>query len=229
VMHVAMGVHTCISERVGVDCSCFSIDGHHFSARSSAEKAFWLRAISNVKVKLRHRAENPSPQELAHYRTSVADGARFLRDGGLPQMPVLQRRERQGGTQHGGKEEKEDSSTQSPDRIEQFSDAGSSTSPNKGGPGQQWGSGGLKVPKTPAPLAGTSPPGSPPPSTRPPACEEPPQCDARPPATKPTKQARSASPAAAARALCGPRGTSPRSEGMAPAKSNSTGLDDLGN
>lgn len=93
VMHVALGVHTCISERVGVDCSCFSVDGHHFSARSSAEKAFWLRAVSNVKVKLRHRAENPSTEELVHYRSSVADCARSIRDPELAPHPLLPRRE----------------------------------------------------------------------------------------------------------------------------------------
>jgi len=93
VMHVSLGVHTCISERVGIDCSCFSVDGHHFSARSSAEKAFWLRAVSNVKVKLRHRAENPSPLELRHYRSSVADCARLIRDPETAPKPLLTRRE----------------------------------------------------------------------------------------------------------------------------------------
>lgn len=95
VMHVALGVHTCISERVGVDCSCFSIDGHHFSARSSAEKAFWLRAVSNVKVKLRHRAENPSNLELAHYRSSVAESARFIREPEPAAHALLPRREKE--------------------------------------------------------------------------------------------------------------------------------------
>ena len=43
-----------VTERLGVDCSCFSINDYHFAARSVAEKQLWLRAISNLKVKLRH-------------------------------------------------------------------------------------------------------------------------------------------------------------------------------
>lgn len=39
-----------VSERVGIDCSCFSLGDHHFSTRTCAEKMLWLRAISNVKA-----------------------------------------------------------------------------------------------------------------------------------------------------------------------------------
>lgn len=79
VMYLRIGVETRISERVGVDCSSFGIDGHHFSTRTSAEKSFWLRAISNVKVKLRHRTENPSAEALQHYRAAVREGAQGIR------------------------------------------------------------------------------------------------------------------------------------------------------
>jgi len=74
-LHVSMGVHTSITERVGVDCSCFSVDGHHFSTRTFSEKSLWLRAISNVKVKIRHGAGNPSDDELVHYRRSINESA----------------------------------------------------------------------------------------------------------------------------------------------------------
>mmetsp|Transcript_92510 Transcript_92510/g.163601 ORF Transcript_92510/g.163601 Transcript_92510/m.163601 type:complete len:484 (+) Transcript_92510:139-1590(+) len=100
VMQVSMGVHTCISERVGVDCSCFSIDGHHFTTRTSAEKVFWLRAISNVKVKLRHKAHNPSQQELVYYRSSVIEGVKNMKapQSNFPNGALLQRKkQRQGG------------------------------------------------------------------------------------------------------------------------------------
>eukprot|EP00927_Polykrikos_kofoidii_P070494 TRINITY_DN6680_c0_g1_i1.p1 TRINITY_DN6680_c0_g1~~TRINITY_DN6680_c0_g1_i1.p1 ORF type:complete len:919 (-),score=162.20 TRINITY_DN6680_c0_g1_i1:482-3238(-) len=76
VLHIPMGVHTSISERVGVDCSCFIIDAHHFSTRTCAEKALWLRAISNVKVKLRHSATNPSSSELMSYRHAINDSVK---------------------------------------------------------------------------------------------------------------------------------------------------------
>lgn len=39
-------------EKVGVSCTCFCINGHDFSARTIAERKLWLRAISNIKVKL---------------------------------------------------------------------------------------------------------------------------------------------------------------------------------
>lgn len=95
IMHVSIGVHTCVSERVGVDCSCFSVDGHHFSTRSCMEKTLWLRAISNVKVKLRHRAENPSSTELAHYRAAIFESSKDIRcpsDDCLTRYPLLPRR-----------------------------------------------------------------------------------------------------------------------------------------
>eukprot|EP00929_Paragymnodinium_shiwhaense_P002671 TRINITY_DN10297_c0_g3_i1.p1 TRINITY_DN10297_c0_g3~~TRINITY_DN10297_c0_g3_i1.p1 ORF type:complete len:542 (-),score=97.58 TRINITY_DN10297_c0_g3_i1:217-1842(-) len=79
VVRLGIDMHTCVSERVGVDCSCFSFDGYHFTTRSCAEKMLWLRAISNVKVKLRHRAPNPSPEELAFYRSSINEYAHCLR------------------------------------------------------------------------------------------------------------------------------------------------------
>jgi len=65
VLHIPLTAHTSISERVGVDCSCFIIDAHHFSTRTCSEKVFWLRAISNVKVKIRHSTCNPTPSELS--------------------------------------------------------------------------------------------------------------------------------------------------------------------
>jgi hypothetical protein len=78
VVYVSMGLQTCVSERVGVDCSCFSVDGHHFTTRSSLEKTLWLRAVSNVKVKLRHNADCPTEQDLEHYRAAILESARRL-------------------------------------------------------------------------------------------------------------------------------------------------------
>lgn len=78
VLCLNIDMQTCVSERVGVDCSCFSLGGHHFSTRTCSEKMLWLRAISNVKVKLRHQAANPTPTDLRHYRAAIAEYSRAL-------------------------------------------------------------------------------------------------------------------------------------------------------
>lgn len=93
VMRLHIDVHTCVSERVGVDCSCFSVDGHLFSTRTCAEKSLWLRAVSNVKVKLRHGASNPTEEDLRHYRAAVLDSTSVMRreDHGLTRTPLLPR------------------------------------------------------------------------------------------------------------------------------------------
>lgn len=96
VMRLDLDMHTCVSERVGVDCSCFSFDGYHFAARTCAEKMLWLRALSNVKIKLRHRAPNPLPEELEHYRAAITEYAQLVQtledDTGYQSRPLLPRR-----------------------------------------------------------------------------------------------------------------------------------------
>lgn len=94
-VHVDMS--TPVSERVGVDCSCFGLGEHHFSARTCQEKVFWLRAISNVKVKLRHGAEAPTPADLRNFRRAVLEQSRQLlppdsADFPGPAGPLLPRR-----------------------------------------------------------------------------------------------------------------------------------------
>lgn len=76
VMRMNIELASCVTERVGVDCSCFSLVGRHFAARTCAEKMLWLRAISNVKVKLRHCVSNPTPEELKSYRLAIQESAR---------------------------------------------------------------------------------------------------------------------------------------------------------
>mmetsp|Transcript_45088 Transcript_45088/g.124984 ORF Transcript_45088/g.124984 Transcript_45088/m.124984 type:complete len:484 (-) Transcript_45088:162-1613(-) len=78
VVRLGVDMNTSVSERVGVDCSCFSFDGYHFTTRTCSEKMLWLRTISNLKVKLRHRAPNPTPDELEHYRASILECAKTL-------------------------------------------------------------------------------------------------------------------------------------------------------
>eukprot|EP00927_Polykrikos_kofoidii_P062047 TRINITY_DN56870_c0_g1_i1.p1 TRINITY_DN56870_c0_g1~~TRINITY_DN56870_c0_g1_i1.p1 ORF type:complete len:603 (-),score=91.44 TRINITY_DN56870_c0_g1_i1:38-1846(-) len=91
---------TCVTERVGVDCGCFSLDGYHFAARTCSEKIFWLRAISNVKVKIRHESPNPTPEELAQYRAAIREYAKDAlldkradsKEGEFTRKPLLQPR-----------------------------------------------------------------------------------------------------------------------------------------
>eukprot|EP00929_Paragymnodinium_shiwhaense_P002670 TRINITY_DN10297_c0_g2_i1.p1 TRINITY_DN10297_c0_g2~~TRINITY_DN10297_c0_g2_i1.p1 ORF type:complete len:538 (-),score=52.23 TRINITY_DN10297_c0_g2_i1:21-1634(-) len=94
VVRLGIDMHTCVSERVGVDCSCFSFDGYHFTTRSCGEKLLWLRAISNVKVKLRHRAPNPTLEELRSYRESILEyvGSMLPPEGKSRKAPLLPRR-----------------------------------------------------------------------------------------------------------------------------------------
>lgn len=94
VVRLGIDQHTCVSERVGVDCSCFSFEGYHFTARTCSEKMLWLRCISNLKVKLRHQAPNPTPAELTEYRQAVLESAKTVRvpDPVEQVMPLLPRR-----------------------------------------------------------------------------------------------------------------------------------------
>lgn len=78
VMRLSIAIDTWVTERVGVDCACFSIDGHQFAARTRAERDLWLRAISNLRVKMKHRAANPSDEEIGHYRAAVSEFASRL-------------------------------------------------------------------------------------------------------------------------------------------------------
>lgn len=60
-------------DAVGINCSCFLIDGHHFAARSPSERKLWLRALSNLKVKLQNQEPAPSDEELYHFRNAIRE------------------------------------------------------------------------------------------------------------------------------------------------------------
>jgi len=64
-----MDVHSC----TGVDCSIFALEGHCFGARSQEERALWLRAVGNIKVKLMFDAPDPTSQELQAFRAAVME------------------------------------------------------------------------------------------------------------------------------------------------------------
>lgn len=64
-----MDVHSC----TGVDCSIFALEGHCFGARTQDERALWLRAVGNIKVKLMFDAPDPTSQELQAFRSAVLE------------------------------------------------------------------------------------------------------------------------------------------------------------
>eukprot|EP00927_Polykrikos_kofoidii_P073273 TRINITY_DN6931_c0_g1_i6.p1 TRINITY_DN6931_c0_g1~~TRINITY_DN6931_c0_g1_i6.p1 ORF type:complete len:521 (-),score=84.57 TRINITY_DN6931_c0_g1_i6:425-1936(-) len=97
VVNISVGLNTSISERVGVDCSCFTVDAHHFVTRTCAERTLWLRAISNVKVKIRHSTTNPTSMELVNFRQAIHESVKQLtkEDDSFTQKALLPRRTRQ--------------------------------------------------------------------------------------------------------------------------------------
>jgi hypothetical protein len=58
---------------VGINCSCFVIDQHHLAAQTPSERKLWLRALSNVKVKIQNSAPEPTSEELMYYRLSIRE------------------------------------------------------------------------------------------------------------------------------------------------------------
>ncbi|CAK9071292.1 Hypothetical protein (Fragment), partial [Durusdinium trenchii] len=61
------------SEKIGINCSCFSVEDHQFSTRTLAERKLWLRAISNVRVKLQNCAPDPTEEELNSFRVAIKE------------------------------------------------------------------------------------------------------------------------------------------------------------
>lgn len=67
---------TTCTEKVGISCTCFTVEQHLFSARTIAERKLWLRALSNIKVKLQHGAPEADDEALRHYRVAILEHAR---------------------------------------------------------------------------------------------------------------------------------------------------------
>jgi len=94
VMEVSITVNTVCCEKVGVNCACFCIDGHQFSTRTCSERKLWLRATSNLKVKLQNHAPTPSAKDLGHYRDAIKEhlqNIEFGLEGLAPIDELLQR------------------------------------------------------------------------------------------------------------------------------------------
>lgn len=84
-------------EKVGINCSCFVVENHQFSSRTLSERKLWLRAISNVKVKLQNHAPQPLYEELSHYRIAIKEHIQSIKvtlEGTTPMDALLQRQNR---------------------------------------------------------------------------------------------------------------------------------------
>ncbi|CAE7395415.1 unnamed protein product [Symbiodinium pilosum] len=73
IMEIAIFETSVCCDVVGINCSCFVVEGHHFACQSSSERKLWLRALSNLKVKLQNKAPEPSSEELLHFRSAIRE------------------------------------------------------------------------------------------------------------------------------------------------------------
>ncbi|CAJ1423355.1 unnamed protein product, partial [Effrenium voratum] len=73
---VILSPRTVCTEKIGISCTCFTVDQHLFSARTIAERKLWLRALSNIKVKLQNGAPEPDDEGLRQYRVAILEHAR---------------------------------------------------------------------------------------------------------------------------------------------------------
>mmetsp|Transcript_45443 Transcript_45443/g.120522 ORF Transcript_45443/g.120522 Transcript_45443/m.120522 type:complete len:410 (-) Transcript_45443:202-1431(-) len=97
VMDIYLTERSICCEKVGINCSCFCVEDHQFSTRTLSERKLWLRAISNVKVKLQNRAPCPSTEDLKHYRLAIKEHINTIKatlEGQAPMDALLQRNAR---------------------------------------------------------------------------------------------------------------------------------------
>lgn len=73
---ISVTARTSCTEKVGISCTCFTIEQHLFSSRSIAERKLWLRAISNIKVKLQNAAPDANHEDLYQYRVAILEHAK---------------------------------------------------------------------------------------------------------------------------------------------------------
>jgi len=71
VVNILLAETSVVSTRKGCYCTLFGVDEHRFCARTQEEKDLWLRAVSNIKVKLMFDAPDPTDQDLAVFRAAV--------------------------------------------------------------------------------------------------------------------------------------------------------------
>eukprot|EP00403_Amphidinium_massartii_P018725 CAMPEP_0178421420 /NCGR_PEP_ID=MMETSP0689_2-20121128/26637_1 /TAXON_ID=160604 /ORGANISM="Amphidinium massartii, Strain CS-259" /LENGTH=361 /DNA_ID=CAMNT_0020042929 /DNA_START=29 /DNA_END=1111 /DNA_ORIENTATION=- len=104
--HIVSTVHisdsSMCNDIVGINCCCFIVDSHYFAAHSPSERKLWLRALSNLKVKVQNHAPPPTEEELSYYREGIrqhcSPTAAFSVESQLsgPLLTLLARREAMG-------------------------------------------------------------------------------------------------------------------------------------
>mmetsp|Transcript_57026 Transcript_57026/g.135658 ORF Transcript_57026/g.135658 Transcript_57026/m.135658 type:complete len:514 (-) Transcript_57026:69-1610(-) len=96
--HIQLTDSTIVCSRKGVYCTVFGVDEHRFCARTKEEKELWLRAVSNVKVKLMYEAPDPTHEDLRNFRAAVFERLNQIKDTELEKRvsiePLLPRRVR---------------------------------------------------------------------------------------------------------------------------------------
>merc|ERR1712151_823613 len=78
-----------VSTRKGAYCTVFGVDNYRFCARTREEKELWLRAVSNIKVKLMFEAPDPTDEELGIFRAAVNERVAELDETGEAMLPPL--------------------------------------------------------------------------------------------------------------------------------------------
>lgn len=80
VSSVQLADSSTVSTRKGAYCTVFGVDHHRFCARTREEKDLWLRAVSNIKVKLMFDAPDPTDEDLQVFRAAVNERIGELED-----------------------------------------------------------------------------------------------------------------------------------------------------
>lgn len=70
---IAVTDDSVVSTRRGSFCTVFGVDQYRFCARTEEEKDLWLRAISNIKVKLMFDAPDPTEHDLSIFRAAISE------------------------------------------------------------------------------------------------------------------------------------------------------------
>jgi len=81
-------------DAVGVNSSCFDVDYHNFASSTPSERKLWLRALSNVQVKIRNGAPVPTFEELEYFRQAIRENIRAAQATAAPRVsggPLLAR------------------------------------------------------------------------------------------------------------------------------------------
>jgi len=94
VLEIPVTITSVCCEKVGINCSCFCFEDHNFSSRTLSERKLWLRAFSNVKVKLQNSAPTPSAEQIFQYRQAIKEHVADMMVGlesPLMMDPLLQR------------------------------------------------------------------------------------------------------------------------------------------